>query len=425
MTGTSISGRTSRTEAGLGRGLFLLRQQRGLPPATTAGAPSARATSTSSSRPRRCKGMTIRFTSTISATCRAISTAASSRRTDFPAASSPARNTARASPARSTARASAGRSEGDLASRFPFASLPPIREPGWRWETAMRVRLAALSAFALAAACTSVDPAPPVASGPSEFTKTVHADFLAQRNFADTRDFEFAQRGFVATRKDPLITNAAGQPVWDLAAFDFLKGRRARHRQPQPVAPGPADGEARPLQGHRPHLAGARLRPRQHHLRQGRHRLDRHRHAWAPPRPPRPRSTSSPRSSARGRSSRSIYTHSHTDHFGGAGGLVKLGRRRRRQGAGDRAQGLPRGAVGENIIAGPAMQRRAIYQFGVPLPKGADGHGQLRHRPRPVVGHRLSDPADAGDRGDRREAHHRRRASSPSSSRPGPRRRPR
>ena len=30
-------------------------------------------------------------------------------------------------------------------------------------------------------------------------------------------------------------------------------------------------------------------------------------------------------------------------------------------------------SVGENVIAGPAMQRRAMYQFGIPLPKGADG----------------------------------------------------
>ena len=27
----------------------------------------------------------------------------------------------------------------------------------------------------------------------------------------------------------------------------------------------------------------------------------------------------------------------------------------------------------ENIIAGPAMQRRATFQFGTPLPKGPNG----------------------------------------------------
>ncbi len=36
-------------------------------------------------------------------------------------------------------------------------------------------------------------------------------------------------------------------------------------------------------------------------------------------------------------------------------------------------KGFLEAAVGENVIAGPAMQRRAMYQFGIPLPKGADG----------------------------------------------------
>ena len=36
-------------------------------------------------------------------------------------------------------------------------------------------------------------------------------------------------------------------------------------------------------------------------------------------------------------------------------------------------EGFLEAAVGENVIAGPAMQRRAMYQFGIPLPKGADG----------------------------------------------------
>ena len=36
-------------------------------------------------------------------------------------------------------------------------------------------------------------------------------------------------------------------------------------------------------------------------------------------------------------------------------------------------EGFLEHAVSENIIAGPAMSRRARYQFGLTLPRGAEG----------------------------------------------------
>ena len=68
-----------------------------------------------------------------------------------------------------------------------------------------------------------------------------------------------------------------------------------------------------------------------------------------------------------------IYSHSHVDHFGGVRGVI------------DEADVLagrvqvfaPKGfmeeAVSENVMAGPAMSRRALYQFGVLLPRGERG----------------------------------------------------
>ncbi len=69
-----------------------------------------------------------------------------------------------------------------------------------------------------------------------------------------------------------------------------------------------------------------------------------------------------------------IYTHSHTDHFGGVLGVttqadVDAGRCRIVA-----PDGFLREAVAENIIGGPAMGRRATYQFGVLLPPGPMGH---------------------------------------------------
>lgn len=69
-----------------------------------------------------------------------------------------------------------------------------------------------------------------------------------------------------------------------------------------------------------------------------------------------------------------IYTHSHVDHFGGVAGVastadVAAGRTRIIAPA-----GFMEHAVAENIIAGPAMLRRAGYMFGTWLPRGPAGH---------------------------------------------------
>jgi alkyl sulfatase BDS1-like metallo-beta-lactamase superfamily hydrolase len=65
-----------------------------------------------------------------------------------------------------------------------------------------------------------------------------------------------------------------------------------------------------------------------------------------------------------------IYTHSHTDHFGGVLGVttqadVDAGRCRVIA-----PQHFLRETIGENVIAGYAMVRRAMYQFGPLLPQG-------------------------------------------------------
>ncbi|MFI7617629.1 alkyl/aryl-sulfatase [Nonomuraea terrae] len=63
-----------------------------------------------------------------------------------------------------------------------------------------------------------------------------------------------------------------------------------------------------------------------------------------------------------------IYTHSHADHFGGARGVTD-------------GDGIPviapahfmEHAVSENVYAGTAMNRRALYMYGQLLPRSGDG----------------------------------------------------
>ena len=69
-----------------------------------------------------------------------------------------------------------------------------------------------------------------------------------------------------------------------------------------------------------------------------------------------------------------IYTHSHVDHYAGVRGVLSDE---------DVASGRVRiiapvgfldAAVSENVVAGPAMTRRATYMYGPLLPKGPNGH---------------------------------------------------
>ena len=40
----------------------------------------------------------------------------------------------------------------------------------------------------------------------------------------DRKDFDFAERGFIATRRDPKILRADGRPALDLSSYGFLEG---------------------------------------------------------------------------------------------------------------------------------------------------------------------------------------------------------
>ena len=69
-----------------------------------------------------------------------------------------------------------------------------------------------------------------------------------------------------------------------------------------------------------------------------------------------------------------VYTHSHTDHFGGVHGVVSS-----EDVASGRVmviapQGFLEAAISENVLAGTAMLRRATYMYGALLEKDARGH---------------------------------------------------
>ena len=198
-----------------------------------------------------------------------------------------------------------------------------------------------------------------------------HAATRADLPFDDTTSFDDAARGFLGTHPDARITSSQGREVWSLAPYAFLASDEA----PPTVNPSlwrqsrlnmnhglfevvPGIYQVRGfdianmtlIEGDTgvivvdtlTSIEGARAAMELYFEHRGRRPVV-----------------------------AVIFTHTHTDHWGGAKGVLD-----------ETTHGVPiiapdlfmEHAVSENVIAGPAMMRRAQYQFGPLLAKGPRGH---------------------------------------------------
>lgn len=69
-----------------------------------------------------------------------------------------------------------------------------------------------------------------------------------------------------------------------------------------------------------------------------------------------------------------IYTHSHTDHYGGVKGLVSEADVKAGKVQIIAPEGFMEEAISENVLAGNIMTRRALYSYGLLLPHNAQGN---------------------------------------------------
>jgi len=209
---------------------------------------------------------------------------------------------------------------------------------------------------------------------PEPATLAANAEMAKTLPFANRGDFEDAMRGFVGTVPDALVPGTGPRPVWSMKPYDFLKQEAVADsvnpslwRQAQLNAihglfkvtdrvyqvRGFDMSNMTIIEGDTaliivdtqttPETARAALELYYQH------------------RPKKPVGTV-------------ILSHSHADHFGGVKGVVSEA-----DVAAGKVQllapaGFMEAAVGETIIAGTAMSRRAQYQFGVFLPPGPRGH---------------------------------------------------
>lgn len=189
----------------------------------------------------------------------------------------------------------------------------------------------------------------------------------------DGQDFEFAKRGFIASWPENVIRQDNGKPSFDLSGNDFIEG-------PTPATVNPALWRQNKVM----RAEGLfRLAPGLYQVRN----FDNSNVSFIET--PKGWIVIDPLTVAEVAHAALelvkkhvadkpvlavIYTHSHTDHFAGTPGVVDPA---------DVAAGkvqviAPKGFVDEVVsewmLAGPAMGRRAFYQFGYFLPRDAKGH---------------------------------------------------
>lgn len=201
----------------------------------------------------------------------------------------------------------------------------------------------------------------------------------------DRKDFDFAERGFIATRADPVIKRPDGRPAFDLSAYDFLQSKAAETADPSLWR------QAQILTRHGLFKVADRIYQVRGFDVSTVSFID----AGAGWIVVDPLTTVEVARAAlelvdvhvaRKPVLAVVYSHSHVDHYGGVGGVAS---------ALDAAEGkvriiAPEGflehAVSENIIVGPAMLRRARFQFGHTLPCCAHGEMTSGLGPRPSAG---------------------------------------
>lgn len=232
-------------------------------------------------------------------------------------------------------------------------------------RTLTSVALSALIAAQAAAAQESPKPASPATIAAQKAAK-------AALPKEDGKDLEFARRGFVATYKDPVIVNAKGEPLWNFHAYDFVKGDA-------PATVNPA------LWRHQSLLKEHGLFKASEGVWQVRGfdisnmTLIAGKTGWIIV---DPLTRTDVAKAALGLANEKlgarpvaavIYTHSHSDHFGGVKGIVSLEDVKAGKVQIIAPEHFVEEAASENVIAGPAMGRRATYQFGVGTPPGVQG----------------------------------------------------
>lgn len=225
----------------------------------------------------------------------------------------------------------------------------------------------------------------PIKIAPFQSVEVTHQQVLIELPFDNTEDFERADKGFIATRQDPVIKNGDGSIAVDLSWFDFLQ-------QDAPSTVNPSLWRQSQLN-------------RKHGLFEVTEGIYQVRgfdlanmtvvatdNGWLVI---DPLTTEAVARAAMDLVNEQLgkkpvkavlITHSHIDHFGGIKGVVTEAQVNAEEVEIIAPEGFYEHSISENIIGGNTMKRRATYMFGALLPMDTTG----------MVGNGLGQKVSAG-----------------------------
>jgi len=215
----------------------------------------------------------------------------------------------------------------------------------------------------------------PKGKQPSKFTIELQNGRRASLPFEDRRDFEEAQRGFIAAPPYKQIMAEAGNVAWDMESYEWL----LQDRQFDSIHPSlqrqailnMAYGLYEVVPGRIYQVRGFDL---------ANMTLIKGDTGWilfdvltAKETAAAALALANEKLGARPVVA-VVYSHSHGDHFGGVRGVVDEADVKSGKVQIIAPVGFMRHAVAENVYAGTAMTRRLFYQYGVLLPRSPFGH---------------------------------------------------
>ena len=236
-----------------------------------------------------------------------------------------------------------------------------------------KILLAALLSSASATSAFAQDAKPA-----SDATIAAQRSVGTQLPADDGRDPDFADRGFIGTLSDPVITNKDGKPVWNLGAYDWMTGGQS----PDTVNPS--------LWRHMGLLRKHGLYALTDNVWQVRGfdvsnmTVIKGQTGWIIIDPLTSRDTAAAALKLVNEKlgtrpvTAVIYSHSHGDHFGGVRGIINEADVKAGKVSVIAPEHFLAETASENVMAGPAMSRRATFQFGsnlTPGPQGQMGSG--------------------------------------------------
>jgi len=212
----------------------------------------------------------------------------------------------------------------------------------------------------------------------SEATRTANAALAARLPLGDTGDMEAATRGKIAEIKDGVIRDKDGKIVWDLRPYAFLANEKA----PDTVNPSLwRQARLNAVHGLFELVPDKVWQLRGYDLSVM--TIVRGKTGWIVIDPLLSEETAAAawklfadtiEAKEGKRPIRAIiFTHSHSDHFGGVGGIVTPEQVAREKIRIIAPHGFSEEATSENVLAGNAMSRRARFMFGSIIPPGPRG----------------------------------------------------